>query len=213
MKAKADLEDLVNPLNQIMSATEALGSAFGDAFQDIISGSESADQALKKMFANIGSYFLNMAAQILAQQAMTSILGLISGGAGAAAGGGNLFGNVGILNSGIGAGFGGAFASGGMPPVGKVSLVGEEGPELFIPGVSGTIMSAKDTAEALKPSGQMMADGSTTPEISYGGPVLRFNEQDYVAKGDVPKIIKASVAATGREMRNSVGFRNRAGMR
>jgi molecular chaperone GrpE (heat shock protein) len=55
MKAKADLEDLIDPLNQIMSATEALGSAFGDAFQSIISGSESADQALKKMFAGFRS--------------------------------------------------------------------------------------------------------------------------------------------------------------
>ena len=35
---------------------------------------------------------------------------------------------------------GGAFANGGSPPVGKVSLVGEQGPELFVPSQSGTII-------------------------------------------------------------------------
>ena len=36
--------------------------------------------------------------------------------------------------------FGGGFASGGQPPLGKVSLVGEQGPELFIPSQKGTII-------------------------------------------------------------------------
>jgi hypothetical protein len=32
------------------------------------------------------------------------------------------------------------FASGGRPPVGKPSIVGERGPELFVPRASGTIV-------------------------------------------------------------------------
>jgi phage-related minor tail protein len=36
--------------------------------------------------------------------------------------------------------FGGFFANGGMPPMGKVSVVGENGPELFVPKSSGTIV-------------------------------------------------------------------------
>lgn len=38
------------------------------------------------------------------------------------------------------AGFAGAFAQGGRPPAGRVSLVGEQGPELFIPDQGGTII-------------------------------------------------------------------------
>lgn len=39
------------------------------------------------------------------------------------------------------AGFiGGMFADGGRPPVGRVSVVGEEGPELFVPDVAGTVI-------------------------------------------------------------------------
>lgn len=36
--------------------------------------------------------------------------------------------------------FGGWFADGGSPPVGKVSIVGERGPELFVPRTAGTII-------------------------------------------------------------------------
>ena len=37
-------------------------------------------------------------------------------------------------------GLGGLFANGGRPPVGKASIVGERGPELFVPKVAGTII-------------------------------------------------------------------------
>lgn len=36
--------------------------------------------------------------------------------------------------------FGGAYADGGRPPVGRISMVGERGPELFVPDVAGTII-------------------------------------------------------------------------
>ena len=58
--------------------------------------------------------------------------GLFSGGGG---GGGVGFGSV---NLGISSGL--SFANGGRPPVGKASLVGERGPELFVPKSAGTII-------------------------------------------------------------------------
>ena len=45
----------------------------------------------------------------------------------------------GIISA-IGSLFGGFFANGGQPPVGKTSVVGERGPELFVPKVAGTII-------------------------------------------------------------------------
>jgi hypothetical protein len=45
----------------------------------------------------------------------------------------------GIIGS-LGSLFGGFFAGGGTPPVGKPSVVGENGPELFIPKTAGTII-------------------------------------------------------------------------
>jgi len=57
--------------------------------------------------------------------------GLFSGGGGS----GIKFGSVNLgLSSGLG------FANGGRPPVGRASVVGERGPELFVPKVAGTII-------------------------------------------------------------------------
>jgi hypothetical protein len=49
-------------------------------------------------------------------------------------------GSGGGLFSAIGSFFGGFFADGGQPPMNKPSLVGEKGPELFIPRSAGTIV-------------------------------------------------------------------------
>lgn len=70
----------------------------------------------------------SIAAQILSS-GLEKLLGGIFGGLLGGIGGG-IFGKI----------FGGAYADGGSPPLGKVSLVGERGPELFIPNQSGTIV-------------------------------------------------------------------------
>lgn len=57
-----------------------------------------------------------------------------------------LFGQGGILG-GIGSLLG--FADGGEPPVGRPSIVGERGPELFIPKVPGTIVPNQDIGRVL----------------------------------------------------------------
>ena len=50
------------------------------------------------------------------------------------------------INTALGAIFGGplaslpGFAKGGRPPVGRASIVGEKGPELFVPSTAGTII-------------------------------------------------------------------------
>lgn len=46
----------------------------------------------------------------------------------------------GAIGSGLGIPFSGGFANGGRPPVGKVAMVGENGPELFIPSSMGRII-------------------------------------------------------------------------
>ena len=62
-------------------------------------------------------------------------LGGLFGGGGGGGGSGIKFGSVDLgLSSGLG------FANGGRPPVGRASLVGERGPELFVPNSAGTII-------------------------------------------------------------------------
>ena len=82
---------------------------------------------------------------IIKQQIMAPLLAQLQGGLG----GGGMAGNNPSAYVGGGGGFlsglfekmlGGKFAGGGRPPVGVPSLVGENGPELFIPTTAGTII-------------------------------------------------------------------------
>ena len=66
--------------------------------------------------------------------------GLFGGIGGPQFGVGGGSGGIGGALSGIGSLFGGFFADGGRPPMGKVSMVGERGPELFVPDRPGTIV-------------------------------------------------------------------------
>lgn len=54
------------------------------------------------------------------------------------------------------------FADGGSPPIGVPSLVGERGPELFVPRTSGTII----------PNNQLSSAMGNQPQIIYNGPYI-----------------------------------------
>jgi hypothetical protein len=117
----------------------------------------SVQDAFRNMFMRIADHFLDMAAQMMANQIQRGILGLF----------GNLFNpfSVGdpaltgafsgpvtsaplitesVFNTGFDTSLIGAgtlnFANGGRPPVGRPSMVGERGPELFVPDRAGTII-------------------------------------------------------------------------
>lgn len=143
---KQELTDLVNPVNQIVGAAATIGQAFSTSFINVINGSQTAREALASFFKNIGNYFLDMAAQIIAKMIqmaiLNSIVGLLPGAPAAGAGAGSMGG----LN--MPTGIGDSYKSllvpkraYGGPVKGKMPyIVGENGPELYVPGMSGKIV-------------------------------------------------------------------------
>ena len=77
-------------------------------------------------------------------------------------GGGGGSGSVANLGTATGSDMMQAFADGGDPPVGQASLVGEAGPELFIPKSAGTII----------PNNALGNLGGGGQSISYNGPYI-----------------------------------------
>jgi len=69
-----NLEKLTSKTHQIISAAEAIGGAFKDSFRGIIDGSMSAGEAFAAFTKKVASHFLDMAAEIAAQQLTLSIL-------------------------------------------------------------------------------------------------------------------------------------------
>lgn len=112
-----------------------MGLTFTSAFEDAIVSGKSLSDVLKGLVADIARIVVRKNVTEPLGGAISSLFGGIFGGGVTAAGGGfgtgSAFGNMDL---------GGFFANGGNPPVGKFSVVGEDGPELFMPSVSGTVI-------------------------------------------------------------------------
>jgi tape measure domain-containing protein len=148
---KEELAKLTDPINMITTAAAGIGDAFSTSFKGIISGSMTAKEALASFFTSVADMFLDMAAQIIAKMITMAILNQVLGvlpGAGSAGGftAGPLaaVGDVGTgfnFDAGAMLNFGGFKAKGGPVSSGQTYMVGERGPELFVPGRSGTIVA------------------------------------------------------------------------
>ena len=83
-KYRKELDELTKPINMAITGANAIGDAFGQAFQDIATGAKSTQEALADVFKGIGQAFIQMAAEIIAKQlamiAFQTILKALGGG-------------------------------------------------------------------------------------------------------------------------------------
>jgi len=114
--------------DQYAELNETFRTGIVDSILDAVEGTKSLGESLAGILKQ-------MARLILQQQLLNALKGfnIFDGG-----GGGTTFTSPDVLTSGLD--FSGAFANGGRPTVGKAALVGERGPELFVPDRAGTII-------------------------------------------------------------------------
>ena len=131
------LEALMDTQKQIVELSKTIETSFSESFKGIIKGTMSVQDAFRNMFMKIADHFLDMAAQMAAAQISRGFMGLFS----------SLIPlNFGNDIQGPAPGFSApAFAANGGP-VGmrKPYIVGERGPELFVPNQSGNIIPNHD---------------------------------------------------------------------
>lgn len=131
-----ELMDMISLSNLAGSSAKNIGSAFGQAFQDVVNGSATAQEALANMMQQIGQNFVSMAAQIIAQQTTMIILGAIMKALGVSmpGGGGGGGSTDAVTNFNLGAAqYGGGLAGGGPTRAGTPYLVGERGLNCLYP--------------------------------------------------------------------------------
>ena len=145
---RKQLEALTDPINQTISLANTLGNAFSESFKGIVTGSMSAREALANLFQRTADHFLDMAAQMIAAQIKMQAVNLFMS---FFPGPGRNAINTNSLNqiqqySGIGANtdvsnlIPSPRALGGAVGAGRPYMVGERGPELFVPGAQGNIV-------------------------------------------------------------------------
>jgi archaellum component FlaC len=149
-KTAQELRKLTSVGYIVTTTADTIGDAFGESFKGIVKGSMTAQEALRNLFMRTADAFLDMAAQMIAQQIRMKILGI-----GLRFFGGGTFGTgipsganlpAGSFGTGTAGGVGATandltrhLANGGVAQANKTYMVGERGPELFTPGATGTV--------------------------------------------------------------------------
>ena len=127
--------------------SQAIGQSFKDNFKDAITGAQSFGEAMRNVLNTINNKLIDMAIdQILFGRSSGGggLFGSMFGGLfGGLFGGGPRMGGAGYFDPVTGLGTAGpnfGLADGGTARAGRTHLVGERGPELFTPRVTGTVI-------------------------------------------------------------------------
>lgn len=139
-------------------------------FKDLVHNINDADDVLQKFLARMADRALDNLFKGL-EDSLAQFFKAAGGGSGASS-----------LST-LGSFFGGFFADGGRPSMGKVSIVGERGPELFVPDSAGTIVPLKPARAA-----------------ASGGQPVTVSIVQHIGQG----VSRAEVAAAGEQIRAQV---------
>ena len=150
--ARVKTQEWTNAMNQFGLS---VATSFADSFASVLLSGGNLLEGLGQIFVDLGK---QIAAMIIKAAVLAAILSITGLGSAAMASGGIFSKGAGFSNILQGM-MGGAFANGGSPPVGKMSLVGERGPELFVPGSSGTII----------PNHALGGGGTVIPDVRITG--------------------------------------------
>lgn len=139
------LNTLQDPVNQIINMAGLLGQSFDDTFNAITEGTITARDAFAQLTQSMAANFMKMATQMITKWIEMKIIGLAMSffpGLNASKGLSNLAAPASFNNplgdlSGVGLPY---RAAGGPVTGGSPYIVGEKGPELFVPGRSGSIV-------------------------------------------------------------------------
>jgi len=204
---KDEIADLTSISNIAITSAEGIGNAFAQSFQGLISGTMTAKEALGSFFKSVADMFLEMAAQIIAKQITMIILQTILKALGGAPGGGA------GLSSGFDAGSASALptdaagwsqsfatklpgrAAGGPVTGQQPYMVGERGPELFVPGTGGSVVNNSDLRSAMNGGG----GSSGSPVLNMSFQSTSINGVEYVSREQLEQAMAETRRTASRD--------------
>ena len=128
---------------------DSIATGISDALVSAVEGTKSLGEAAKGVLSDISNQLLKLGINTLLKSTGLGIFENLKG-----------------------------FANGGKPPVGKPSLVGEKGPELFVPSGSGTIIPNKSLGgQSVVNNISVSVDASGTSVQGNDSDANQFGEQ------------------------------------
>ena len=157
--SKDSMDAIVESFNPYQKAQMQVNAAWGNITKSIDTMVDSGKFSFSDLASSIIRDMIKIEIKAMALEASSGMRKLFGGFFGSIFGGSNTGNTTGPVDSLLG----GAFAGGGDPPVGKPSIVGEDGPELFIPKSAGTIISNSKIGSG---SGSAVSGVSQAPSVT-----------------------------------------------
>ena len=139
VKQEVALARVLEKYQEIGQAAQLTSELVTTGFQDMLTGTKSAEEVFSNFLRNLAEMLIKTAQQMIATYIAIGIARAFGLGQSPAVGTRASDFNLEPFGPLKDIGFAG-FANGGNPPVGRPSIVGERGPELFVPKSSGTIV-------------------------------------------------------------------------
>lgn len=238
--AQTQLKDLESVAVRVSQGIgDAVGNSLTKGIQGLVEGTANAQQIFSDFLKSIGQILIQEGAKMIATYTAIAIAKSLAG----LFGGGNTVpidqGGSGMLAGNPLQGFDiPTRATGGPVSSNSTYMVGEKGPELFVPRTSGTIVPADATAAAMaryqrqggsgggnSSSDAMGAEAAATPVLSMSFETTRFLGQDYVSTDQLQAAMmaterravaagaKAGAAQVTSKLQQSPSYRRQVGLR
>ena len=140
--------------NSLTDLAVGVADSFSSSFAEVILSGQGFLKSMKQVFIDLAKQIAATIVKALVLKAILSVTGL-----GATSAGKEAFGADQSFKGLLGGMLGGTFANGGTPPIGKISLVGEKGPELFVPNQAGTIIPNGGFSQNITVTGMLSSEG------------------------------------------------------
>jgi hypothetical protein len=187
---EAALQSVLDKYPAIGAAADAAATMATSGMSEMIAGTKSAEQVFAEFLNAIADALINTAKQMIASYIAIGIAKMFAGLGSPAAGGfapSGPLGAVGDINP-LPTSFT-PRANGGPVAGGTPYLVGERGPELFMPGTGGSVVNNNDLRSAMggRPGG---ATGSPVLNMSFQSTTI--NGTEYVSRDQLEAAMAAN---------------------
>ena len=220
---KAALQGVLDKYPAIGAAADAAATLATSGISEMIAGTKSAEQVFVEFLSAIADALINTAKQMIAQYIAIAIAKAIAGLGGGGGGGGNFapsgeLAAVGKINP-LPTSFT-PRAVGGPVTSGQTYMVGERGPELFVPGTGGSVVNNNDLRSAMNGGG----GGGGSPVLNMSFQSTSINGVEYVSRDQLESAMaetrrnatrdgaKRGMTMTLDRIQNSSSTRRRAGI-
>ena len=168
--------------NVVLGIGDAFATAMTTGVAELVAGTKSAEEVFSDFLKNVGNILLQTAQQMIATYIAIGIAKAFAGLSGGTTDMGSKMSNTQYFNPTTGLGVAGpnfGLANGGPAKAGQPYMVGERGPELFVPGTNGGVMRNEDMRQLMgrSPVGNAPAMNFTFETTNIGGQEFVSREQ------------------------------------